>query len=282
MAPSLFPSSGTSNEPRAIQVDLDTTIWNDALADHGIDPDAPRFVSEAVNQRRHNVFHQLRATPPDWLAWWAGERPTDPTAATVYDDHIRTLATWRDEQRIADECPGFGPMPADPAIADQWRANMDSSLAVRNWLAQHTNEPVGLPTISITDARHRLTELDDLFATAPADQRLIVDELIASPHIDIADKIDALQLAGAQQSQRRDWILEHCPTSSNTTNSPPSSTPQDLSPTGQPPYRPAPSNSSRNSAAPSSTPPKTGPSPNSKKRSHAAHPSTTSEACATS
>jgi conjugative relaxase-like TrwC/TraI family protein len=194
------------------RINRDLAIWNDALTDQGINAGEPQVIPSAIAQRERKLFHQLRATPPDWLTWWAGPRPTDPTAAVVYDDHVRTLATWRDQHQLGDHTPGYGPLPDSPDLADQWRQLMDTALATSHWLTQRGPTTPETPApISIADARQRLFELDELFAQAPADQRKIVDDLLADPNMDIADKIDALQHAGAHQTARQDWILEHWP-----------------------------------------------------------------------
>ena len=194
------------------RINHDLATWNDALADHGINVGEPQVIPLAIAQRERKLFHQLRATPPDWLTWWAGSRPTDPTAAVVYDDHLRTLATWRDQHQLRDHTPAYGPLPDNPDLADQWRQLMDTALATRHWLTKRgPTKPETPAPISIADARQRLFELDELFAQAPADQRKIVDDLLADPNMDIADKIDALQHAGANQTARQDWILEHWP-----------------------------------------------------------------------
>jgi conjugative relaxase-like TrwC/TraI family protein len=194
------------------RINHDLATWNDTLADYGINAGEPQVIPSAIAQRERKLLYQLRATPPDWLTWWAGPRPTDPTAAVVYDDHIRTLATWRDQHQLGDHTPGYGPLPDNPDLADQWRQLMDTALATRHWLTQRgPTTPERPAPISIADAHQRLFELDELFAQAPADQRKIVDDLLADPNMDIADKIDALQHAGTQQSARQDWILEHWP-----------------------------------------------------------------------
>ena len=89
---------------------------------------------------------------------------------------------------------------------------MDHALATRHWLTQRAPATPPRPTrIGVTDARQRLDELNELFAQAPPDQRKIVEDLLASPNTNIADKLDALQHANTQQAERRDWILEHWP-----------------------------------------------------------------------
>jgi len=194
------------------RIDHDLTAWNNALTDHDIEPGEPETLPAAIAQRERKLFHQLRATPPGWLTWWAGPRPTDPTAAVVYDDHLRTLATWRDQHQLPDHTAGYGPRPDHPDVADEWRQHMDTALATRHWLTQRgPTTPEAPAPISVADARQRLFELDELFTQAPADQRKIVDDLLADPNMDIADMIDDLQHAGTKQSARQDWILEHWP-----------------------------------------------------------------------
>ncbi|WP_420451735.1 MobF family relaxase [Ilumatobacter sp.] len=194
------------------QIHGDVNTWNRALFDRGVEPHEPTTVPAAVAQRERKLFHRLRATPPEWLSWWTGHRPTNATAAVVYDDHLRALASWRDRHQLPDQVPGFGPIPHDPADAATWRSHMDQGLATRQWLTERTSvEPERPPTISVKDARERITELDVLFEKAPADQRKIVDALLTSPDVSVADKIDTIQLAGAEHQARRDWILEHWP-----------------------------------------------------------------------
>jgi hypothetical protein len=89
---------------------------------------------------------------------------------------------------------------------------MDRTLATRTWLTEHHPTPTPEPStpIELRAARERLQELDALFATAPRDQRRIIDAVLRSD-LNIEDKTQALQAAGAGQQARRDWILEHWP-----------------------------------------------------------------------
>jgi len=186
--------------------------WIAELADRRIDPDEPTIISAAIQQRREQVARALRATPPTWLTWWTGVRPSDPTAAIVYDDLIADLAHWRDEQRIPASEPGFGSRPADPEVAERWRRHLDRALATRDLLLR--TKPVPAPTLPTLDAatiRFRLDELDALLATAPTDQRHIVNRLLSTVGEGLTDIVEALRAANAGQQVRRDWILEHWP-----------------------------------------------------------------------
>ena len=186
--------------------------WITALADHDIAPDDPEIIPAAIQHRTRQLTHQLRATPPAWLNTWIGQRPIDPTGTAVYDDEIRSLAAWRDTHQFDVLTPGYGPAPTDRALADEWRTHMDRTLTARNWLAKHHPAPSveRADPIDLRSARERLQELDTLFATAPPDQRKVIDALIHS-NLTIEQKTDALQAASASQEERRDWILEHWP-----------------------------------------------------------------------
>lgn len=192
------------------QVAVDEQIWNRALTDAGVHPAEPVVVPAAIDHRRRQLLHQLRATPPEWLAWWTGPRPVDHTGAVVYDDHLAELAVWRDTHHIPNDVPGFGPRPDNPNVLEAWRTHLDSALEIRNWLTQHRPqlgnqrpEPIGLG-----DARQRL---DALFDTAPADQRRIIDDLTIDTALTVSERVEALAAATGRQQERSDWILEHWP-----------------------------------------------------------------------
>ena len=152
--------------------------WRMALAAHGIDNDDATVIAAAISQRHEQLTRRLRATPPEWLRWWAGDRPTDPTAATVYDDHIADLAHWRDLHRIPLEVPGYGPAPTNPDTLEAWRQLTDRALATRHFLLDHHPTSEQLTPLDVASARGRLDELDTLLATAPPDQRLVVEQLL--------------------------------------------------------------------------------------------------------
>ncbi len=195
----------------AREIDEGAERWRQALSQRGIGIDEHDLTRAAVAHREEQLARSLRATPPTWLMWWAGERPTDPNAAVVYDDHIAELARWRDLHRLSDDTPGFGPPPDDLALLDDWRANTDRSLTTRQFLLYASPTRQVIEPIDPASARARLDELDVLLQSAPPDQRLVVDRLIHTAGDDLADVVEALRTAAEQQLTRRDWILEHWP-----------------------------------------------------------------------
>jgi len=93
--------------------------WEQALATHNTDVSDFEMIPAAIAQRRLQLVHQLRATPPPWLRYWIGDRPTDPTGAVVYDDHLTKLAQWRDTHHLDDTIAATDqhpPTPGDPPL----------------------------------------------------------------------------------------------------------------------------------------------------------------------
>ena len=187
--------------------------WEHALATHNVDVSDFEMIPAAITQRRLQLVHQLRATPPPWLRYWIGDRPTDPTGAVVYDDHLTKLAQWRDTHHLDDTTPGYGPAPVNPEHRTQWEHHLDDALNTRRWLNNHnpslqreTHDPIDLG-----DARNRLIELDALFADAPPDMRRIIEDIQTNNTLDPADRIEALAAANKHQTERSDWILEYWP-----------------------------------------------------------------------
>ncbi|MEM1335095.1 MAG: hypothetical protein AAGG08_16720, partial [Actinomycetota bacterium] len=195
----------------AERVGLTVAARNAALEAVGIGPNESSLLDSAITQRAEQVTRRLRATPPDWLTWWTGTRPPDPTAAVVYDDHLRELATWRDEHQIAADVAGFGPPPTDPALLDAWRTLTDRALATRRFLHEHETVANTPRRLGPDEIQSRLQELDELIATAPPDQQHLLDRILTGVDEAITDVVAALDAANSQQQERRDWILEHWP-----------------------------------------------------------------------
>lgn len=195
----------------ADRVSRQAHAWRSALASRGIGVSESERVRAAIGHREEQLARALRAMPPVWLTWWAGERPADPAAAVVYDDYVRDLARWRDRERIPDHIAGYGPPPGEPSRLEEWRTLTDRSLTIRHYLRNHAPTTEAIQPLDAADARDRLDELDALLSTAPPDQRLIVDQLLTAAGNNLTDVVEALRTAADRQQTRRDWILEHWP-----------------------------------------------------------------------
>ncbi|MDJ0769259.1 MAG: MobF family relaxase, partial [Ilumatobacter sp.] len=185
--------------------------WAAALASHGIGVDDEHLSRAAIRLRVERSFRELAGHAPGWLTTWYGQRPADPVGAQVYDDEVRQLATWRDRHQLPETVPGYGPEPDSPELAAEWRKHMDRALETRLWLHDYRpTEPVLIPELDPATIGDRLDELEQIFATAPADQSRFIDELLHS-ELEPAAVIDGLRSAYATQQTRRDWIIEHWP-----------------------------------------------------------------------
>jgi hypothetical protein len=187
--------------------------WSRALNQHGIEPGDHDLIEAAIDQRQRQQLHALRATPPEWLRWWVGDRPADPIGAAMYDEHVSDLAAYRDTHHLPDDVPGYGPQPSHSDLADEWRRLVDRALDTRNWLAQHQPhlDRQDLEPLDLAAARARIDELDALFDTAPPDVARLIDDLANGTELDEPARIAALADATKRQEARADWILEHWP-----------------------------------------------------------------------
>ena len=165
----------------------------------------------AVHTAADDAARALQADPPEWLTTWLGSRPTAPAAASVWDDAVTRIAHHRLLHDIAQDEPGIGPRPADPIESDRWQDLMLRLLEDRLWLADHpTPEVVPLPAATPQELVDRRAELEQLLATAPADQQQFIDR-IARSELDPTEMHEYLSAAMAVQDERREWILTNWP-----------------------------------------------------------------------
>jgi len=185
--------------------------WETALVEHDSSLGDASVLQAAIAQRREQLARALRSTPPDWLRWWAGDRPTDPTKAIVYDDLVADIAHWRDTHRIPGHAAGYGPRPTAPDDIEAWTKRNELALASRQMLRVERSEPPRATSLDPVAIRERVDELDALIDTAPADQRHIVGGLLNRTREPLTDIAELLRIAEHGQQARRDWILEHWP-----------------------------------------------------------------------
>jgi conjugative relaxase-like TrwC/TraI family protein len=195
---------------RAAAVEVAEQNWADALAAHGVGPGKAALYGRAVRTSADRAARELQADPPEWLTARLGQRPVTSAGAAVWDDATSRLAHYRLIQNIDTE-PGIGNRPTDPYHADRWNDLMLRFLEDRLWLVDHPSPAVeAMATRTPTELVERQCELQQLLATAPADQRQFIDRIVHS-HLDAVEMHEYLSTAMAVQDERRDWIIANWP-----------------------------------------------------------------------
>lgn len=188
--------------------------YRETLASHGVGYREAHQVERAVEVIVDRAAQQLGSERPGWLTDIAGDQPDDLVGRRLWDDTVRTVADWRVTSQLAGDSPGLGPTPTEPGAAARW-GQAHAELAVsRTWLA--TRDPDLAPAVlrrrTRAELQARLVELDDVFATAPPDQRDLIARLTSDQGaLPIAELADALTTAAGAQDDRRRWILTHWP-----------------------------------------------------------------------
>ena len=155
--------------------------------------------------------HQLRGDTPDWLTTWIGTRPADAPGTAIWDDATSRIAHYRILHDIPTDQPGLGLRPAEPVAADRWQQLMIRVLEDRCWLADRDSTLVAsLAVRSPAELVQRRAELEELVATAPPDQRQLI-ERITNSDVEPTELHQHLVEATRVQDARRDWILANWP-----------------------------------------------------------------------
>lgn len=185
--------------------------WAAALGEQGVQPGDATMYRRAVHTAADDAARALQADPPEWLTTWLGSRPDSPAAASVWDDAVNRIAHHRLLHGVAQDEPGVGPRPTDPIQSDRWQDLMLRMLEDRLWLADHpTPEVVPLPAATPQELVDRRAELEQLLATAPADQQGFMGR-IARSELAPTEMHEYLSAAMAIQDDRREWILTNWP-----------------------------------------------------------------------
>ena len=185
--------------------------WKTELSAYGVEPGDADLYRRAANVAIDRAAHQLRSDTPDWLTTWIGTQPADAPGATVWDDTTNHIARHRLLHNIPDHQPGLGPRPHDTTTADHWQQSMLRILEDRCWLTDRHDTPTTPVTVQTsTELVHRRTELQQHLATAPADQRQLI-ERITNSALDPAQMHQYLSTATNAQNRRRDWIIANWP-----------------------------------------------------------------------
>jgi len=186
--------------------------WAAALATRGLTPGDAALYARAVKLAEERAAHALRAQPPEWLTKWLGKRPVDAVGSQVWDAAAERVASFRLRHQLPEDVPGFGPEPDLSTEAAEWRRQMLATLEDRCWIQEHDPGAVA-PMATPLTARElvdRREELEQLLATAPADQRTLIDRL-AHSQVDPGELHEYLVAAMQAQDTRRDWIIANWP-----------------------------------------------------------------------
>ena len=183
--------------------------WDAVLASDNVAPDDARIYNSAACLHLDRSAARFAADQPDWLTRTVGLRPTAPAAVQVWDDAVRDVARFRATHHVIDSTTPLGTgVPHAPAGRDAAATRLAEA---RVWLDTYSSAPTApLPTRSLTELVERRVELDVILATAPADQRHVVQAL-ANGQLTLGDTTEILRDALSQQGDRRRWILEHWP-----------------------------------------------------------------------
>jgi hypothetical protein len=152
----------------------------------------------------------MTAESPDWIHKLLCTRPEDVAGARVWDDAVAQIARWSAEHDQDPVALDSGSTPTGSQSAD-WAALKTRLGQTRVWLAATDRTRTDSPIVASHDELvARLTELDDILATSPADCRQIIAQLQAG-QLSFEDTGALLETATDQQAARQAWIIEHWP-----------------------------------------------------------------------
>ena len=188
--------------------------WRQKLEESGTARNEARRCERARDLVIDRSAALLAARTPEWLTELIGPRPAGPHDASIWDHAVRAIAEQRALTRMEDGEPGLGAEPGDPTERCQWQATSRHVLEARTHLANaDSHRSLGpwplLPSRSQLD--ERLAQLDEVLASAPPDQRDLLDRLRSGDQMTLLDTTEALNAALDTQGARRDWILANWP-----------------------------------------------------------------------
>ena len=183
--------------------------WDRALASDNVAPDDARIYPSAARLHTERAAARIAADQPDWLTRTLGSRPIAPAAVQVWEDAVRDIARFRATHHMIDATTPLGPSaPHEMAERDAAATRLAEA---RVWLDTYPPAPTApLPPRTLTELVALRGELDAILATAPTDQRHVVQAL-TNGQLTLGDTTEILRDALSQQGERRRWILEHWP-----------------------------------------------------------------------
>jgi conjugative relaxase-like TrwC/TraI family protein len=186
--------------------------WNNYLRQHGVEPHEAHHHELAHTLAVDRATALLTAEPPAWLTHLLGERPARPTAAVVWDDATREIATWHLHTHAPGPA-GLHPPAPHSHLHHAWHNLSQHLLETRTWLDTDNATPTRQWTRrrSHSELLERQHTLNELLAAAPEDQRHLIDRLRSGEALPLDETTAVLQTALDAQGARRDWILAHWP-----------------------------------------------------------------------
>ena len=186
--------------------------WAAALAEHGVRARRRARRIDAPSTRPPTTLPERskRTRPsgsPPGSVHDPPPRPQHPSGTTPSPASPTTDSSTTSHKTS----PGSAHAPPIPIESDRWQDLMLRLLEDRLWLADHsTPEMVPLPAATPQELIDRRAELEQLLATAPADQQQFIDR-IARSELDPTEMHEYLSAAMAVQDERREWILTNWP-----------------------------------------------------------------------
>ena len=154
--------------------------WRSWLHDNGIEVgerqrcDAARRASSSTDRPPNGN------QPTRWLASALGPRPDDQAGATIWNDTIRRIATWRQHYEIEADVALLGPRPEHPATVDAWTTETISVMHSAVWLNQRPANPAVTTRLSGPQLLARRRELHALLESVPRPLGPLLTDLVSS------------------------------------------------------------------------------------------------------
>ncbi|MDP2289597.1 MAG: hypothetical protein Q8M22_00315, partial [Actinomycetota bacterium] len=191
--------------------DATLTTWTSYLADNRVDSGEADNVQQAIRRVIERATNTLIADQPQWLTTLVGYQPADPIGTQTWTTALRDIATWRTRHHHTGDDAGILPMPGD-AASEAWEA-LSTRLVHTKAFLDHRDPPTVLwpQRRSHHELVARRSELDQIFETAPADQKPLIARLRRGDPQLLDDTAEVLKAALDNQHARRHWILEHWP-----------------------------------------------------------------------
>lgn len=192
------------------EIDDAALRWRDTIVKLGSSPDDARLYAKAVTAVGERVGQKLAAETPRWLEEKLGARPHSAQGASAWDSIVGDIARYRAAHAIPTEIELLGPRPGPGGGVGEWDQLHGRVGEVAGWLLSQPGyaEPTWAVVPTRTHMVQRRGELDELFATAPADPTEVIEAIAAGQQA--LDLDDRPNMADAVRA-RNEWIRANWP-----------------------------------------------------------------------